>query len=96
MPQSAFNPSGNQPLRTGLNAHLGPTGISHSKMPEHLVDGKVEEEDDRKLDCNGTDAGEALCEIENALKGQNAGRASRKEPTGGELPCRLGEIPNPD
>ena len=71
------NPDG--PLVGGLDNFTGSTGHAHSKMPEDLIDGKVETDEDEETEkyCDGKlNADEAVCEIAEALD-----EARHTEPT---------------
>ena len=65
MAESIFNNSGGG-IRGGLDRYLGPEAQDSSHMPP-LDDPDAPK--DRELDCAGSDAGEAVCEI---AKAENA------------------------
>jgi hypothetical protein len=55
----------------GLDSYLGPEAQDFSNLPEHIEDHEVTE-DVRKMDCAGADKDEAVCQLAEAVKQQQA------------------------
>ncbi len=70
MAKSIFDPSsGDENLRGGMSGYLGAQGKAYSKMPEDLIDGKVEEDPEEvELEKKAeTDPTQAVEQIKEAL-----------------------------
>jgi hypothetical protein len=70
--KSMYSRGGSGMTTGGLDDYLGPEAQDFSNLPEHIEEPAKVDEELRKMDCNNTDADEAVCKIAEAEKREAA------------------------